>query len=257
MLHERDRVSYRLLPEMASSRATVLSVDGEIILLRIGEDAPEDIPVGRHIAVVCEGTDTDCFAEVLAREGDILRVKQKWTGRRSFFRVDDTLPLVCRRVTDEQRARKSRVFPWYGADAPEFETPDDAIDPRIWGLFVEINTKLGLVLDNLLSENRQLQLKKSESKPVNISASGIRFAVREPWALDDVVELKMFLTLRPPLGIIAFGKVVRAEKLKNGDYGVALQFVDLDDEAQDVIIRYTMKRQREMMRNRSPREAGI
>jgi hypothetical protein len=254
MLSTGDRVTYRLLPEMASSKATVLSVDGDIVSLSIEEDAPQDIPVGRDIALVSDGAAMDFFAEVTARDGDVLRVKQKWTGRRSFFRVDDVLPLASRKVTDPQEPRRSHVFPWYSADAPDIEAPGAAVDAQLWKMFVEINRKLGMLLDSLVADNGQM--KKYDRKAVNISASGIRFTVHEQHEAGEVVELKMMLPVSPPLGVIAYGQVARAEKLVSGGYGVALHFIDLDDETQETIIQYVLKRQRETMRNRQPRAAN-
>jgi hypothetical protein len=254
MLNTGDCVTYRLLPEMMSSKATVLSVDGDVVSLRIEDDAPQDIPIGRDIALVSDGAGIDFFAEVTARIGDVLSVRQKWTGRRSFFRVDDVLPLASRKVTDRQEPRRSHVFPWYSADAPDIEAPGDAVDPQVWKMFVEINRKLGLLLDSLVAENGQM--KKYDRKAVNISASGIRFTANEPHEAGEVVELKMLLPMSPPLGVIAYGQVARVEKLVSGGYGVALHFVDMDDETQETIIQYVLKRQRETMRNRQHRMAN-
>jgi c-di-GMP-binding flagellar brake protein YcgR len=52
------------------------------------------------------------------------------------------------------------------------------------------------------------------------------------------------------LWIAVYGKVLRTENLGEGRFEVAVQFSEMDETVQDVINRYTLKRQREIIRKR-------
>ena len=62
------------------------------------------------------------------------------------------------------------------------------------------------------------------------------------------MEIKMSLPVSPPIGIVAYGEVVRAALQADGGCEVALQFINMDDEVRDEIIHYTFRRQRELCR---------
>src|SRR4030042_845998 len=72
---------------------------------------------------------------------------------------------------------KSKIFRGYDAETPDIALPDEAINPKLWQMLVDINAKLTIILDSLRFESEGF--KKSEEKIVNLSASGIRFTIDE------------------------------------------------------------------------------
>ena len=97
-------------------------------------------------------------------------------------------------------------------------------------------------------------LVKADSIPVNISASGMRFALKDRPVMNDILEVRMLLPAYPTVGVLVHGRIVRLEELEHGGYDASLHFIDLNDDVREVIIQYTLKRQRELIRRQRQRE---
>jgi hypothetical protein len=190
--------------------------------------------------------DIDYFSEVATREGSSLRLKRMWTGKRGFFRVDDAFPVLYKQVSHSAPLLESKIYSEYTEDMTEENVPDERVNSRLWKLLNNMNDKLSLILERLHLENEGLT--NAVSIPVNISASGIRFTFDQKPAVEDLFEIKMILPAYPPVGILAHGKVVRVEESDNGRYETSLHFISLSDDVRDVIIQYTLTRQREIVR---------
>jgi hypothetical protein len=170
-----------------------------------------------------------------------------WTGKRGFFRVDDVFPVLFSKVNDVASRVEARVYTMYNSqEVAGLETPEDTVSPKLWNLLVDINTKLGMILEHLHLESEGLS--KADNLPVNISASGLRFTSSVPFEHGDLIEIKMLLPANPAVGILTHGKVVRVAQMDDGAYETSLNFVGLGDEVRDIIIQYTLKRQREVVR---------
>jgi c-di-GMP-binding flagellar brake protein YcgR len=76
----------------------------------------------------------------------------------------------------------------------------------------------------------------------------VRFAIDEKVEIGDVIEIKMLLPSYPPIGILTYGNVVRVNDAGNGQYEIALHFLDMEDEVRNEIIKYAVKRQRDIIR---------
>ena len=245
-LHPGEQISYRLMPDIERYNATVLSIDEHTLELRLHADSPEALNSGQYVMITEMDTDTEHYSEVTARDGRNLRLRRMWTGKRGFFRVDDIFPVMHRVVSGDAPRPESRIFSGFGIALDELDVPDESISPRIWKMLVDINAKLGLILERLNLESEGLT--RAEGIPVNISASGIRFYLDHKLELGTVLELKMLLPVYPPVGILTYGVVVRVEDPDDGGYATSVSFADLVDEVRDVIIQYTLKRQREIIR---------
>ncbi|MEW6571381.1 MAG: PilZ domain-containing protein [Nitrospirota bacterium] len=165
--------------------------------------------------------------------------------RRGCFRIDDIFALTARKV-HEQLYKKSKVFSGYSMEMADTEAPDGTIDPVLWKALIDINAKLALILEKLQLKDEGFI--KTENRQVNISETGMRFVMNEKVEAGDVIEIKMLLYSRPPLGILTYGNVVRVKDIGSGRYEVALHFSEIDDEVREELIRYILKRQREMIR---------
>jgi c-di-GMP-binding flagellar brake protein YcgR len=59
----------------------------------------------------------------------------------------------------------------------------------------------------------------------------------------------MLLPARPPLGVIVYGTVIRADDAGNGETEIALHFNEMSEELRNEIIQYSLMRQREIIRS--------
>jgi hypothetical protein len=252
-LNPGDRICYRVVPEIFRYTATVQSVNGHILELRLHEDAPAVVNRGQYIMITEADGNGEHYSEVTAWDGCLVQLRRLWTGKRGFFRVDDVFPVLYRLIPDNVPRQTSRFFSGFGVTQDTLEVPDDSINPKVWRMLVDINTKLGLVLERLNLEGEGLT--QAKSIPVNISASGLRLIMDHKVETGNTLELKMLLPIYPPVGVLTYGYVVRVEELDRGQYATSLNFIDLIDEVRDVIIQYTLKRQRELVRRE--RDEGL
>lgn len=251
-LQAGDKITYCIIPRMQRYDATVLSIDKESIVLQLGADSPATFASSQYI-MIPGSEEIDYYNEVVGREGGVLRLKRMWTGKRGYFRVDDVFPVIYRKVDPNAYRQESRIYSGYGENLPDMEPPDETVSPRLWSMLVDINTKLGLVLERLHLESEGLT--KAESIPVNISASGIRFDTAGQYRSGDVVEVKLLLPTNPAVGILAHGSVVRVTPTSATTNELCLHFIDLVDEVRDIIIQYTLKRQRDIVRRYREQES--
>jgi hypothetical protein len=245
-LNPGDQICYRIMPEITRYRATILSCDGNDLVLRLAADSPALISRSQYIMISEPDTDVEHYSEVTASDGQTLQLRRMWTGKRGYFRVDDVFPVIHRKVSGDDVPLESRIFSGFGLSFDELEVPDESIHPQLWKMLVDMNAKLGMILEHLNLEGEGIT--RAESIPVNISASGIRFTLAYRVEIGDILQLKMLLPVNPPVGVLLHGAVVRVEELDNGNFGTSLRFVDLVDEVRDIIIQYALKRQREILR---------
>lgn len=249
MIHNGERIEFRVLPDARRYQAVVLHCDDERISFQTRE-IPVEISKGRSIVITIKSGNqlNDYYIEVSEIKGDIITAKWLWEKSRQYFRVDDAFPVDLRKIEDTIPVKRSRVFLGYPAEREEaeVEAPDETISPRLWKLLTDINTKLSLILEKLQFDEEGFI--NAEVRHVNVSASGIKFRIDEKVEVGDTVEIKMLLPTCPPTGIITYGSVVKSRDLGDGQYEVALHFTDIEDEVRDEIIQYTLKRQRELIR---------
>jgi len=191
--------------------------------------------------------------------------KKQGSERRSYFRVDDIIPVVANPVhlMNEKEKEKikeaacSRAFPLIDlSGAPEESgterttgSPDSG---RLYEMMKEIKTKLDFLINHLMLEKEGLL--SAEKKPVNISACGIKFTITQPVKEKDIIELKLLLPTYPPVAVFAYGEVKRVTALDDQTYEVALEYINMGESVRNEFIQYTLNHQRETIRRL--RESG-
>jgi len=245
-LSSGEKITYCMIPGMQRYGAIVQSIDTATIVLQLQSDPPATLVQGQYVMISDASEEVDYYSEILGREGTVLRLKRVWTGKRGYFRVDDMFPVLHKKMNAGVVLPESRIYAGYGQEIGDLETTDDTVNPRLWRMLVDINAKLGLILEQLNIEGEGLT--KAERIAVNISASGIRFPVDAAVEMGDVMEIKMLLPTNPAVGIVAYGTVVRIENPQASGSVVSLHFIDLTEEVRDAIIQYTLKRQRDIVR---------
>ena len=238
-----EKVFYKALPEVVNQQGTVISADDETIVL--GVEAAQGIPPGKHLMISWD--EQQCFAEVMGQGEGVLTLRQIWSNGREYFRVDDVVPMVVRKVGENERLTVSRSIPFFDTGVLDAESPDTDIHPKLWQMLVNIHTMLGMVLERLDLETAGFL--RSEKKRVNMSATGMRFQTRDRFSVGDRLEIKMLLPARPPLGVLVYGNIIRVDDMGGGENEIALQFYDISDDLRDEIIQYSLMRQREIIRS--------
>jgi len=253
-LSSGEKVTYCMIPGMQRFGAIIQSIDTATIVLQVQADSPATLVQGQYVMISDASEEVDYYNEVVGREGNALRLKRVWTGKRGYFRVDDRFPVIHKKMNAGEALPEARIYAGYGQELTDLETTEDTVNPRLWRMLVDINAKLGLILEQLNIEGEGLV--KAERIAVNISASGICFAVDHAVEMGGLIEVKMLLPTNPAVGIVAYGKVVRIEKPEAARPLVSLHFIDLTEEVRDVIIQYTLKRQRDIVRRYREQDQG-
>ena len=127
-------------------------------------------------------------------------------------------------------------------------TRESPYNQALW----EINRKLDLLIHMYLAEDFK-DLMGTSPGDVNISASGIRFITDNAFEIGDLVEVKMILPMVPLLFIRFVGNVIRMKAVTSYEtprHAATVEFVQVDPETKDDIIRYLFRRQRELLRLR-------
>ncbi len=249
-----EDIYYRLLPNMQPNVAIVVGTDQNSITIKPLKDTSMNVKRGDYVLLTFK--DMDFYGEVDDYKNQQLKINFLWHEKREYFRIDDSIPLIVKRVSKNIKCRRSKIFTGYGTRTHEELVPDETINPVLWKMLVDIQTKLSLILERLNPDTESLL--NVESRDVNISAAGISFLSEEKFEKEDLLEIKMLLPSCPPVGILTYGTVVRTTDMGNGQYKVAVSFKDIEDEVRDEIIQYTLNRQRDIIRTqRKSREHNV
>ncbi|RME68459.1 MAG: PilZ domain-containing protein, partial [Nitrospirae bacterium] len=163
--------------------------------------------------------------------------------RRAFFRIDDAVQLKARKVPQIKGFSRKLSIPGTGSSHEE----ETAVD-----LLKAINEKLEFLIQHLILKEEGFF--EGEVKSVNLSAGGIRFSLEEPVEVGDILELKITLPAKQPIGLVLYGRVVRVDVVEYEGkrfYETAVKFEGLTEDVRETIIQYTLQRQRECLRRRN------
>lgn len=242
-LKSGETIIFRFVGERTAYSATIRSADEDTIELETKPGVQLQVAQGQYLIIVA--SDENYNAEVIAADPGVIRLRRLRTDKQEYFRVEDFFPVVAKKTDRDSTGKKSAMSISFGRETLDRNSPDDAIHPRIWELLVTINDKLNLLLDRMNLEPEAIE---AEPQNVNISASGIKFTMKEKVEQGDFLEVKMLLPSTPPVTVVACGNAVSVQSLGGIGYAVALQFVDMDAEVRDRLIQYTLNRQREIIR---------
>lgn len=191
---------------------------------------------------------------------------KKKNEKRSYFRIDDVISVIANPVEiDEEDREKFRESLKSSKALPlmdDHDTPnlnpdnfnhnysnnslDSQSNKKMYDMMEEIKTKLDFIINHFMLEKEGLLT--AEKKLVNISASGIRFIVKHPVKVNDVLEIKLLLPTYPPVAVFAYGEAKRVKKLDGNKYEVCLKYLNMGESVRNEIIQYTLSHQRETIR---------
>jgi hypothetical protein len=197
----------------------------------------------------------------MMKRGESMDDEEKLKGngaeRRKYFRVDDILQLAIRIVREDPSRVKAKVCSGIptGLGAPQCHEAmvDERIPPRLWDMLVDIQSKLGLILEKLCQQTEGLT--RGGNRRVTLSAAGISVFTPEAFSLGQFVEVQMLLTIHAPVWVVVYGQVTRCHQVQPDENEVAIDFTDMDEDIRDMINYYTLRRQREIIRKQRGYEA--
>lgn len=220
---------------------------------------------GDHSAVYSGLVREVTFPEVLVfRAGDVLE-----RAKREYVRIDDLLCMECVVRTGDERevleaflTRSSRRDTVPRAPQTWFTPKDDRtlvadLEKGILNVLVAMETKLDAIVRFLAEGDRRI-LSIFTPRPVNLSASGIRFVTTEPVSEGDFTELRLHLKDGGGGPIDILGFVIRASRPPGREEGteIAVRFRHIEEGDRNRIIRYIFSRQRETIRSIAERREG-
>ncbi|MCG6551100.1 MAG: PilZ domain-containing protein [Candidatus Magnetominusculus sp. LBB02] len=249
MLAKGEVITCKLIPKPEHYETSVFAVEDDGIVIKVGAEVAEHFRKGLHLVISTEMI--DYYTEVSFVDGQYVHLRMLGTEHRDFFRVDDCLSIVIKKINSVSAHKKSKIISEFGKEMSDLRSyavdiPDENVSPVLWKMLLDIDMKLGLILDKLSLEKEGLA--DAEEREVNISASGVRLAYPHKFDEGDLVEVKMLLPSSPPVGLIVYGKVVMVACMEQSDCELSINFINIEEDVRDEIIRYTLNRQREILR---------
>jgi hypothetical protein len=171
--------------------------------------------------------------------------------RRDHFRVMDALPVIIRKLEalpEPMRAKILRGFVPEHEIQVSTETLDalGGISSDLRRILERMETKINQILEKLQIPTEDIPC--TPEQPVCLSATGIRFKAANGFNLNDLVEIKLRITLQAPTWLLLYGQITRMVPGDDGGIETAVAFFELSEEIREMLIRYTLQKQREMIR---------
>ena len=177
------------------------------------------------------------------------------TERRRFFRIDDEAEISFKMITDEEyQAWEDGQLDDSNETINQIDTElESAIEalanqhPQLATICTLLNKKINLSICGHAKTHGFID--HGELKPVNLSACGISFHTEQK--IPDDENLLLQLKLKPSdVAIITAGKVV-GSGIKDGKQIVRVDFQDLDDHNQNLLMQHLFQVQsRELKKKR-------
>jgi hypothetical protein len=246
-LEQGEEITWRLLDDHFSYRAKVIEENENSLTITTESTEESGDLSGRFALIITQSG--DIYAKVQKLSGDRVFFSKLLGDRRSYFRVDDVFPVIAAPVKGSQSVpARILTFNALRVSIPEMPSLDNTDDSLSAALSV-INNKLDFLITSLVVQREGLTT--AVPLQVNLSASGIKLPLDEKVSPGDILELKMLLPSCPPVALVVCGKVIRVKEIReNNDtrYETSLSFRNMTDDVKEEIIQYTLKRQREIIR---------
>lgn len=171
--------------------------------------------------------------------------------KRRFFRIDDAINLSYQLI-DENTAHAGirSAIPNEYALAGTFDVLSQEASRIMQGLekqndpllelYKVLDAKINALAQVVMFANTSVNLQ--ECQDVNLSASGMAFKQSASLDVDQYLAIEMYLPSTLAL-IRVYGKVVKCEQLANGEYSVGVEYTDIKEEDQELLIKHVVRKQ--------------
>jgi hypothetical protein len=173
-------------------------------------------------------------------------LNDSYENRREYSRVSAYIPFEVHIVPPELRPDiRSRIYS--ETVLPDIKALPDVQDQILSGWLTMLNAKLETII-RLLTVHKE-GFDCMPFKYVTISGSGMSFKSLEPFALGDILEIKMMLSMSQSVALYVYGEVRQIDSQQNVHY-ISVQFTGADDAIRDEIIRFVFEKEREILREK-------
>lgn len=178
--------------------------------------------------------------------------------RRRYFRINDTLGVAYRVLTQEEikshdKDKKPAVNVFsllanYDTALNEQLAQLQIKEPALEQVLSSLNKKINCLINHLEMESSLVERLAHKIREVNISACGIAFVAEGELNIGQDVSLD--IALQPSeMHIFTCGKVVGCDaEPKGGGYYIRINFYDMSDQDQELLIQHIVQRQSTQLR---------
>ncbi len=183
----------------------------------------------------------------------------KTDERREYFRVEDDIYLQWQTVPEEEYARADEILKDLSDSdfslSADFATLNNKFHPILNNIkqahpdiahYLELlNTKLDSLGHHLLQQ--QDVYNEQKLTHVNISASGMMYAAKEPIYVNSLLKLE-YVLFPEKVGIITYGRVVNTTPLEDGTHCIHISFEHMRTEDSELMIKHNLNTQMNLIR---------
>lgn len=183
--------------------------------------------------------------------------------RREWIRIDDRVLFEYRLLTDPAEGPIPGLLPVSNeAIAAAIAKPTSDLLLRSGEQLAESALlpwimKVDWLLETLVKQLAKMQpngIAIAQVTDVTLSGGGIGFFSPRKFSVDDILKLKIVLPPFTPIDTTA--RVIRSTQAKDGiNYDIATEFIDLNPDSQENLIRHIIQTQAERLRGRR-KQAG-
>lgn len=184
--------------------------------------------------------------------------------RRRFLRVECAFPIKYRMVAEEEyRQVRDQLELEYEAKYAQMKYIEEIMnreygekgvfnDNPLMPLLYTINQKLDLIMKKL---DNPICVNLSEiTPPIEMSGVGISFLSSSKIESDSFMYMEFELPLAFSFRAELLAKVQRSALRSDGKWDIAIEYIDLPEFVKERIIRYTLQRERELIRKERSRK---
>ncbi len=182
--------------------------------------------------------------------------------RRSFFRIDDEVNLIYKKI-DKQAIFEASLVSEDLLSNCSLAAALDVLDqesrlimhrieknePEIAEYLKLIDSKISLLAQAVMMQDNDFS--ETNLRHANISATGLAFEVSEVIKEGDFLEIKLLLTSCLAI-VVIYGKVVyckeNPEQENARPYHIAVEYINLKEQDREVLIKHVVKRQMQQIR---------
>lgn len=186
--------------------------------------------------------------------------------RRQYVRVSADCMISFRKIIqseDQNEPPRERFDPISSTEISEIASKIHAAgnqhDEMILELLLWIDWKVNYLIKNLLKDKEAL-IFPYEADMVDLSAAGMKFSSVEQMSVGEKLEFRFFLPILPFNELILKGVVSRSRQKTYKDhlppcFEMSAEFEDLKSSDQEIIFRYVVKRERQILQGQREKEA--
>lgn len=184
--------------------------------------------------------------------------------RRGFFRIDDEINLFYKKVdemvvTEPHRVSGDMLSNCSLSVAMDMASQESAVLlrriekdlPDVADYLKLMDTKFELLAQALMMQS--FEVKETETRNVNISATGIAFDCEDALKKDDYLEIKLLLASSMAV-VVTYGRVVFCKDGTSNDsrhpYFVGVDFINMNEDDRELLIKYVVKKQLQHIRDK-------